>query len=279
MTNTKEVNMNKGDDNFPGDGHISDDAAALTADAIIHGQISTVSEQILTHVEHCTECKDKIIDVVMILRNPDLEKDIVINTEKNRRKSIFFYPVRIAAIFAVFALMLSAYFFITTHPKVFNSTLSDSQNYETKQQGISNNSNLSINGSNETNNENDPASIQKEMSHEDLASLEEKQASFKVNPNLENMIGSQLRGSAPEALSPLNNETVKCPIRFSWKKELTSPITLEIVNNKNKILYSFSVKGFYFDFNNELPKGLYYWKLVSKNEAVFVGKFFIVQPG
>lgn len=271
--------MNKGDDIFPENVHISDDAAALTADAIVHGQISTVPEQILTHVEHCVECKDKIIDVVMILRNPDLEKDIMITTEKNRRKKIFYYPMRIAAIFTVFALMLSAYFFITTHPKAFHNAVTDSQNYETKNQGISNTSNLSTNGSYNTNNENAPTLIQKDNFRENLATLEERQSSFKVNPNLENMIGSQLRGNVPEVLSPLNNEIVKCPIRFSWKKELVTPIILEIVNNKNKILFSFSVKGSYFDFNNELPKGLYYWKLVSKNESIFVGKFFIGQPG
>jgi hypothetical protein len=235
-------------------GHLTDEASALLIDALVHDRTPEVPEQVLTHIEMCGECKDKIIDVGAFLRNPD--------AARIRKRNRYFYPGKIAAVFVVFALLIGVYVVISQNPSFLNhdntvtsTTLSQKQIITPKPLDSTK---IEIDNKKPTAKQNSqPAD-----------------AAFRMNPNLENMIDSQLRGIYLEALTPVNNTIVTIPIHFSWKKELAASHILEIVNNKNKILFSYMVSGTTFDFKENLAPGLYYWKIESKNELVHVGKFY-----
>ena len=257
------------------EGHLSDESAALMVEALLHQEIAHVPESILSHVEACRGCKDKIMEVVTFLRSPDSAgelKEKLLKKAKYRQEWLF-YRGKIAAVFVVFALLAGSYFFIYKNPS-FSSRFQAGpaalqQDRQVRTQTTSPTTDTSPG---EKKAIVDQGIKVKRKNGHSLASQ------YRVNPNLENMIGSQLRSGLFEVLGPENGSVIKVPIHFSWKKPLLSPHTLKIVNNKNKVLYTYPVQGGWFDFNESLAPGLYYWKLENQNELLYVGKFLIGSP-
>jgi hypothetical protein len=263
------------------EGHLSDESAALMVEALLHQEITHVPEIILTHVEACRGCKDKIMEVVTFLRSPDSAGELKQKLLKKAkyRQDWHFYRGKIAAVFVVFALLAGVYFFIYKNPSFSNWFLAgpaaDQQHQEVRVETTAPTTGTSpgekktvidqgIKDVNEI-----KANVGKRKNGHSAVSR------YRVNPNLENMIGSRVRSGLFEVLGPGNGSVIKEPIRFSWKKPLLSPHTLKIVNNKNQVLYTYTVQGNWFDFNETLVPGLYYWKLENQNELLYVGKFFI----
>jgi hypothetical protein len=107
-------------------------------------------------------------------------------------------------------------------------------------------------------------------------------AKFQPSPALESYMQQTLKSSqyVLEAHPP-NNATFKKPaIEFGWTlqdehAEIAGPLELRILNNKQKQLYSFQVKGNRLAFDEKLDPGLYYWALLSENEMIYLGRFFV----
>ena len=275
-------------------GHLSDSAAALMVETLLQkqGPDVNVPEEVLNHVEECSPCKDKIIDVVTFLRNPDpigksMQKRRLIKVLTGQKAGSsgkrYFYPGRIAAVFVVFAFLISTYFLVYKNPSML-----DVNGYKADGAGESQaKQDIQIKKSDSPLEE---KSGGEEKSAEDIRRIESRSAEpgidkkkrdqrrhswYSVNSNLENMIGSRLRSGLFEVLTPLDNRVLKVPIHFSWKEALSGSHTLKIVNNKNVVLYKYPVQGRSFDFTGKLRGGLYYWKMESRSELLYVGKFFI----
>lgn len=266
------------------EGHLSDEAAALMVEALRHQEITHVPEIISTHVEACRECKDKIMEVVTFLRNPDSAGELKQKLLKKTKykQDWHFYRGKIAAVFVVFALLAGAYFFIYKNPAFISRFLADPAANKQEQK---------VRTKTTTTTTDTRPGEKKAAADQGIKDMNEIKANvgrrkngrspashYRVNPNLENMIGSRLRSGLFEVLGPANDSIIKEPIHFSWKKALVTPHTLKIVNNKNQVLYTYPVQGTSFDFDETLPPGLYYWKLESQNELLYVGKFFIGKP-
>jgi len=266
------------------EGHLSDEAAALMVEALLHPEITHVPETVLTHVQACRECKDKIMEVVTFLKNPDSAGELKQKLLKKAKyqRDWHFYRGKIAAVFVVFVLLAGAYFFIYKDPSFISRFLAGPI---AEKQGQKVRTETTAPTTDITTNEKKPALDQgtKDM-NEIKANVGRRKngrspaSRYRVNPNLENMIGSRLRSGFFEVLGPENGSVIKEPIHFSWKNALKTPHTLKIVNNKNQVLYMYTVQGVSFDFNETLSSGLYYWKLESQNELLYVGKFFIGKP-
>jgi hypothetical protein len=193
-----------------------------------------------------------------------------------------FYRGKIAAVFVVFALLAGAYFFIYKNPSFISRFLAGPAAGKQEQK---------VRTETTTPTTDTSANEKKAAVDQGIKDMNEIKANvgrrkngrspasrYRVNPNLENMIGSRLRSGLFEVPGPANGSIIKEPIHFSWKKALVTPHTLKIVNNKNQVLYTYPVQGTSFDFNETLPPGLYYWKLESQNELLYVGKLFIGKP-
>jgi hypothetical protein len=263
------------------EGHLSDESAAMMVEALLHQETIDVPEIVLTHVEACRGCKDKIMEVVTFLRSPDSAGELKEKLLKKAkyRQDWHFYRGKIAAVFVVFALLAGAYFFIYKNPS-FSSRFQVGP--------VSNQQHQNVRVETTTPTTDTSPGEKKAVVDQGIKNVSEIKANvgkrknghsavsrYRVNPNLENMIGSQVRSGLFEVLGPENGSVIKDPIRFSWKKPLLSPHTLKIVNNKNQVLYTYPVQGSWFDFNETLAPGLYYWKLENQNELLYVGKFFI----
>jgi len=99
---------------------------------------------------------------------------------------------------------------------------------------------------------------------------------FKTSPFMEEMVNSySVRSYAITVLSPKIDENVKGNILFQWEEIEQAPIYLKILNNQAVELYSFKPENNQFLFTEKLKPGLYYWKLESEDDVLFVGKFFM----
>jgi hypothetical protein len=261
-------------------GHLNDDATARYTNALLEGESSTLPEEILNHVETCGECKDKILELSTFLRNADSSPVIhnLDETPLKPRRKWYAYPMRLAAALFVAALLLSTYLFIYKDGSFLRETLFKSSTTEKSE-------NISA--------KQDQQHEQKTLQQKNQGSVDavvhtEKKAvtkknnhlppdNFRVNPNLESMIGTQYRSVTTQIISPRNNSTLSGDIVFAWKKTSQGPppLTLKIINNKNEVCYHYSVKGNRFIFKQKLTPGLYYWKLENRMDLLYLGKFFI----
>jgi len=265
---------------FDENGHLTNEASALMVEAMLQGKISIVSENILEHLENCKECKDNIMDMVVFLRNPDSAAQLKRTLRKKfkPKSNWHFYRGKIAAIFVSIALLVGTYFLIVKNPKFMNRIQSDTAESHVQHKHIQpkqiakNNPGLNKQKENPSHlikNSNKIQSNGDQSKNNRLLS-----SRYQVNPNLENMIGSRVRSGFFEVIGPENGSVLKNQILFSWKKDLDKSHTLNIVDNKNSILFTYPVKGTSFTFQETLAPGLYYWKLESQNELLYVGKFF-----
>ncbi|MCP4149182.1 MAG: hypothetical protein GY757_15655 [bacterium] len=267
-------------------GHLNDEAVALYTDALMEGNLTEIPELVLIHVEECTPCKDKIIDLSLFLRNPDTSSDAVRTADASNasnpsnvipmqesldasRKKGFLYPVmRIAAMFFTATLLLGAYFMVYEGDVFREFTGLDTPDTGSVEQptdaaGISLTTQSHV-----TKRSTGPAA---------KPNVKKVSDNLKVNPNLEHMIDGSYRGATVRVLSPLNNVTLKDNIVFAWENVGTTKpqLTLKILDNKNKIAHECPVKGTSFSLKQKLAPGLYYWKLESKKDLFHTGKFFI----
>lgn len=265
-------------------GHLSDTLTARYANALIEGGIPDLPEEALLHVQDCTECKDKIIDVSIFLRNPDSSlakgsarvKSAITNNTDNiivlpgRKRDL--YPLRIAAIFFVTAILLGTYFFVLKDGSSFKEMLSNTRDTGKITQGeektaVPGEKNIStgekqITGAEKNGQQTTPVN-----------------GVNNVNPNLESMIDTRYRSSGIQIISPLNNTdcTAGSDIVFAWTPPVQGPLTLKIINNKNAVVYEYplGMNGCEFVFKQNLSPGLYYWKLENQDDLLHIGKFFV----
>ena len=99
---------------------------------------------------------------------------------------------------------------------------------------------------------------------------------FEAWPPLEDMVNTEFRSGNLEAVVPKNDETYGTKtqnIEFSWKGYSGNDVTLTIIDNKGKNIFSSRVDTLPFVTGRVLPVGLYYWKIQNSAELMHVGKF------
>ncbi len=265
---------------FLPDGHVNDVMIALLSDSLMQQSDVTpdVPHDVLDHVDQCIECKDKIMDVVLFLQDPNVgsteESSVTRPIHRTGetipltipRKNRHFFQSKIAAVFVAMAVTIAAFYLVYQTPLTNNP---DSDN------PIDGKNNTPITQTRKTTPPSSRIQPKATKPTPTVRNTKPEDPRYSVNPNLENMVDSRMRGVLPEALTPQNNSVQKGPIRFSWVNAFSNSHTLKIVNNRNNVVYSFPVSGDYLEIDAKLENGLYYWKLESENELLHVGKFFV----
>ena len=260
--------------NYLNGGHIGDPFVALYVDSLVREDLPPLPGDVLEHVEACAECKDKILDLFLFFKNSDSPeaaptrgKVMEMPSVPNRR----FYSRKIAAVFFMCAFIFIGYFLIYK-TDFFNErhlpTVSEnSARHHAAQKTVAPGG--------------ESAGKKIESQKEDESAETGKRASqkvppdFRVNHNLENMIGSQSRSANVRIFSPRNNIYLTKNILFSWEEIRNKPLQLKILNNRNEVFFEYTAKDNRVLFKERLAPGLYYWKLESKNDLLYVGKFFV----
>ena len=102
---------------------------------------------------------------------------------------------------------------------------------------------------------------------------------FTLAPELESQISQVYRSSITvDVVSPKIAEEFENEITFSWKLNEKQPLTLKILDNKENIVKNEASVTSPVDLALSTEKfnpGLYYWKLETENDLLYVGKFFV----
>gem|GEM_PF-1247966 len=282
----------KEEDHLFENGHLNDEMTARYADAVFDGGTDDprLPEEALRHVEVCVDCKDRILELSMFLRNPDAgeidrsdRREILTEVPRaiQTRRRRYLYLMRIAALFFVAALLIGTYFFVYKDSSAVKDLLFNSTGTEETlppQSGEKGDPSQETQETQET-----KIAREKGETAETTADrvIPERNvhvpSNFSVNPNLESMIGTRYRSVSVQVLSPRDNTTltVGSDIAFAWKLTNPDPVTFKIIDNRNRETCQYEVRGGRFTLKEHPGPGLYYWKLEDHQDLLYIGKFFI----
>ncbi|GJM35614.1 MAG: hypothetical protein DHS20C18_46150 [Saprospiraceae bacterium] len=95
--------------------------------------------------------------------------------------------------------------------------------------------------------------------------------------HLETFAGEMVRGGEWSVLQPKNEAHYKNgePIIFKWNAQENVPLNLVLLNNREDTLLQQSLQQPEFHLDRQLDPGLYYWKLETATELIYLGKFWV----
>jgi len=99
---------------------------------------------------------------------------------------------------------------------------------------------------------------------------------FDPAPYLEGLLAFHGRASEIRVLSPRNDQIFKESILFSWESPEIKPLFLIVLSNRGEPIRRIPVEDNQYKFKEKLEPGLYYWKLESAEEMLYVGKFLVI---
>ncbi len=235
--------------------HLSETGIALYVDALKLDRVRDLPVTILQHVEQCDECKMQVMQVAEIMKEEGIDKRMkhpYFDAEKEI-SSPFSIMYRIAAVLVFAAFAGTMYYVLTdssqdegteiTKQKQQNSIPADSITPEKKQ------------------------TLSKPPT--DLIA-----ATFEPSPNMEDLVLNEFRSTMMEVVSPKNGIVVPQPVVLQWKNS-GKKITVRVLNNKEVTIASATMHGDRFIVKKKIAPGLYYWKLETDSELLFVGKFLV----
>lgn len=234
--------------------HLTDEGVALYVDALKLQRTSDLPKEMLKHVTNCPDCQLQIVEVHEMLKNEAYDTsmkhpyfDTGVREPKVRYGTLLF---RFAAVITGAALLGIGYYFTTSHRPA----------------------------------ETPPAVVQRELPpHEGTQSpvresqVKEQQLladNFSVSLNMEDLVQTQFRSLSVEVITPETGEVVQQPVQFKWK-DVGEPLTLKILSNKERTLLAAPVTHNSYTAQKKFAPGLYYWKLETKDEVLYVGKFLV----
>ena len=86
---------------------------------------------------------------------------------------------------------------------------------------------------------------------------------------------SEVRSAGAEIISPSIGQTVDGEVHFQWDSEFRPPFTLVILSNRGVTRKEVTLTEPQYTLKERLEDGLYYWKLVTDRELLYVGKFLV----
>jgi len=121
----------------------------------------------------------------------------------------------------------------------------------------------------------DSEKIQNLEDNEDEKSSAFLASNFQPLPYMEEMIDSQFRSEEIQILSPSAGAIFKSAEKIEFKWISRNPdLKIKIMDNRNTVVHADLAHGEYL-YQSSLTPGLYYWKLETEEDLLFIGKFFV----
>jgi len=241
--------------------HLTDEGVALYVDAMKLKRTAELPKEMLKHVEYCPDCQLQIVELYDVLKNEVYDttmKHPYFDRVEEPNVGYTSIMYRVAAVLAGVALLGVGYYFITTTSiqQTPPSLVEKEKPQSIEQQGNLAETNESVRRKETT------------VQQQDFA------ANFVESPNLEDLVQTQFRSIAVEVITPKAGDVVQQPVVFKWKG-VNEPLTIKILSNKERTLASANVNTNSYTTKKILSPGLYYWKLETKDEVIYVGKFLV----
>jgi hypothetical protein len=244
---------------FTPDNHLSEDSIYLFIDALKLERTEKLPEAIQDHVEDCQQCKKEIIDLYATVRGitySDGESHPFLSGQREPGSTL--YPfLRMAAVIVILigAAVFSYLLFTDKEPAIVTEERAPEEIIT----------------------EEDPLPEEEAIPVDpDRADL--FAANFTPIPLYEGLVDQQFRFYGLQVSSPSIGQEVTGEVTFEWDIRYTDPITLSIINNRLETVYRQSTTENRIRFSEPLYPGIYYWRLDTDDETLYVGKFFVPVP-
>ena len=272
-------------DHFNDKGHLTDEALSLYAEALKLDQADQAPERLREHLEQCPHCQEQAMALYALIAgqdyselgpHPTFGQDEGVATASTLK--MWFRPM-LLLLMAVMAL----FFF----------------RQQQKQSAVEQNTPASV-PSADTDSLSaavplSPPQAQTEVGSRKPESSSERgiaktgenpkpkteeallAANFTPSETLEPLVGAITRGEGISEIKPINGAELKIgeAVVFSWQTSVAEPLTLRLLNNREEEVFSRSVVGNRFNSPVKPEPGLYYWKLETAEDLLYVGKFLI----
>ena len=103
-------------------------------------------------------------------------------------------------------------------------------------------------------------------------------ANFTPLPHLEAMVSDVSRSSDLNVIVPADGANLENTFQFEWQGGETISLTLKILDNRGVEIFSIVPEGHTYTLPKKLEPGLYYWKLETDEDLLYLGKFFVNKP-
>ncbi len=246
---------------FNNDNHLNDAGIYLYVDALKLGMIERLPAEVTLHVEDCARCKQEIFSLHVAVADQDYGP-LGPHPYFDQKKTASFLTISTfarlaAAVLVGTGIVLFVYFnlFKEQPPAVTEEHIQpDSVLTEAPP---------------------DHPTRQPDAPPATDAESERFAANFTSSPFYENLIGQTLRSADLRVTSPASGARMTGAIAFTWETRFTGQLTLRILANDEREVFNRRVAGPGHTFKGNLEPGLYYWRLESDEELLFVDKFII----
>ncbi len=232
--------------------HLNDDGVNLYVDALKLERRKDLPREVRAHVSDCPECKRKILDLCNALGDIPYAKDQehpFFDQSRSDAGSTFVTYLRMAAgVFLLLGVSAVAAYLWLRHPAA-TETASSLQSISADSSG--------------------------HVTPQVPAQSETYARNYVESPNLQGLVGRSFRSGDIKILAPAVGEVMHDSLAFGWDTQAPPPFVLRIVNNREDSVLTRSLGDSHFVLRQKLEPGLYYWKLESRDQLLYVGKFFV----
>ncbi len=233
-------------------GHLTEEGISLYVDGLKLKRSADLPEEILGHVAECTQCKQRVADLHSLLDEvPYSNAQAHPFFDRPRVTTRFVYRIAAALVVTLGASAIYYYSGSNTGGPVHHS--------ETAHVFVSPGDSSS-------------SPVQHIAPPPDTLYA----AEFEPSPNLEDLVGTNIRSSSAEIIHPRIGGIVPVgTIRLQWKGGHNSMFRIVVLNNAEKVIRSVETATRSVALTDSLIPGLYYWKIEQQEDLLGVGKFFV----
>lgn len=235
--------------------HLSESQISIYAEALRNHSEEKLPANILEHVEECLQCKHEVLEIVSILS--DIEEAEKFKPQAVIRSNFFYWKAAVV----IFILLVPGYFLLTVHKHEKVETAFTTENVFAEP----NNAPLASDKK---------SSAIQNLKQNDLAAND----IYAPIPEYDEMCGENFRSDKFfDVTSPSLSAESKGKIKFdiSFKNKIERTIT--IFNNKNEQVFYQMFNQDVIVIEHSFPPGLYYWKLETPSDLIYISKFTIVK--
>ena len=254
---------------FDNSGHLNEESVSLYVDALMTDNIDIIPEQIIEHVEHCARCKKEIIEVIDIMKEAkgfaEKKQD---TTAKSKTKS----RLNKSFLMAILLLVLGYVFMNLNSDKTGNTIVKHEKHpvigisNQAMEMGYTSDDGMLVATK-------EPVKQNVKAHHKKAA----KPLGYKESFNLESLVETNFRSSSVTVVTPRKSQYYAegAPISFNFVNTISKTLFIKILNNKEENVFTTDFRGNCYEFRHKLQPGLYYWKLETEDDLLYIGKFIV----
>jgi len=228
------------------------------AEALTERRTEALPASVLDHCEECLECKREVLQLASVIREIDKK------TAASKKVAGQIFPAKsyvayFKAASVVILLFLPLYL-------IFSSINALSGTGKTGQFAVKNGSGTSTGvGSDRSNGKQHLISSGKVHEYSVYDPL----------PQYEPLCGEVYRSENAEIISPVNGIVSDGRIKFRAKFSNSGSRFLKVYNNRDILVYSVTLDTTEFETSKDFQKGLFYWKIETERDLIYLGKFTV----